>query len=172
MPKAKPLPPGSIARLRLALQKCRTKGQHQTVLCVWMRAVLHLKSDVIARALDITGQAVRKIHMDYLRDGEAIFAKPGKGGRHRQFLSVKDEREFLERLLKETRPGNALLEARFIHEAYEKRVGRLVSSSTLYRMLRRHNWRRISRGPISTTQRWTVAQLPAEDAAAATPSGA
>ena len=168
MPKAKPLPPGSIDRLRVALQKCRTKGQHQMVLCVWMRAVLHLKSDVIARALDMTGQAVRKIHMDYLRDGEAIFAGPGKGGRHRQFLSVKEEREFLERL-SETGTGTALLDARVIHEAYERRVGRPVSSSTVYRMLRRHKWRRISSGPISTTQRWAVAQLTTQDAASATP---
>ena len=141
----------------MALRRARTKGQHQRVLCVWMRAVLHLKSDVIARALDMSGQAVRKIHMDYLREGEAVFTRPGKGGRRREQLSVKAEREFLEGLLKEARPANALLEARFVHEAYEKTVGHPVSSSVIYRMLRRHGWRRLSVGRVATTQRWGAA---------------
>lgn len=129
MANPKPFPDGSVEKLRMALRQARAKGQHQKVLCVWMRAVLHLKSDVIARALDMSGQAVRTIHMDYLREGEAVFARPGKGGRRREHLSVRAEREFLEGLLKETRPANALLEARLVHEAYEKTVGHPVSNT-------------------------------------------
>jgi hypothetical protein len=164
MPKAKPLPEGSIGRLRLELKRARTKGQHQLVLCVWMRAVLHLKSDVIALALDMTGQAVRKIHMDYLRDGEAIFKKSGKGGRHRQNLSVPAERAFLERVLHAAEPASALLEVRHIHDAYEEMLGRAVSSSVIYRLLRRHNWRRMSSGLVAPPQKgWAAARLPLDD---------
>ena len=170
MPKPTPFPEGSVERLRLALKRARTKGQHQMVLCVWMRAVLHLKSDVIALALDMSGQAVRKIHMDFLRDGEAIFNRRGKGGRHREHLPVKAEREFLEGLLEETRPGNALFEAGLIQEAYEKMVGHPVSSTVVYRMLKRHGWRRLATGSVATAQRWAVAQLNDAEAAAARPA--
>lgn len=164
MPKPRPFPKGTVEKLRLELRRARTKGQHQRVLCVWMRAVLHLKADVIGQALDMTGQSVRQTHMEYMRQGEAIFRGPGKGGRRRQHLSVKAEREFLERLLKETEPANALLDARFIHQSYEKAVGHAVSSSAVYRMLRRHNWRKLSSGAVFTPARRLAAPgLPLED---------
>ena len=159
-----PFPEGATESLRLALRRARTKGQHQLVLCVWMRAVLHWKADVIAQALNMTAQAVRKVHSQYLHEGEAIFKRKGKGGRRGRALSVKAERDFLEGLLRETQPANALLDVRFIHESYEKMAGHAVSSSVVYRLLRRHNWRRLSSGTIVTPERgWARARLLPED---------
>jgi hypothetical protein len=43
-------------------------------------------------------------------------------------------------------------------------LGRAVSSSVIYRLLRRHNWRRMSSGLIAPPQTgWAAARLPLDD---------
>ena len=159
MRKPPPLPEGSKEKLRVLLKTARTKEQYRQVLCLWLRAAFQLNSAPIGEMLGLTEWGVRDVWRLWVQKGEAMFKRPGKGGRHRQNMTWSAERKFLVNLLKQTGPANALLEARLIQEAYEKMVGHAVSSSVVYRMLKRHNWRRASEGQIFTPQRWAAARL-------------
>jgi transposase len=167
MRKPPRLPEGSKEKLYVALKKSRTKGQYQKVLCLWMRAALEMTSDQIALALGMSPWGVRKIQARWLHAGEAIFKEPGKGGAHRRRLTKKAEREFLERLLKEALPANAVMNTVFIQEAYEKMVGHPVEYSVVYRLLKRHGWRPVRRVDMRTPREWAAAKLPLTDPSAA-----
>lgn len=155
-----PLPEGTREQLQAAFKVVRTKEQYRRLLCLWLRAALRMTSKEIAFATGLTPSAVRRVQRRFYREGVDMFRRPGRGGRHRQHLSIEAERRFLERLLRETQPANALLQARFIQEEFEKMVGRAVTSSVVYRMLRRHNWRRLITGRVATPHGWAAAKLP------------
>jgi hypothetical protein len=161
MRKSRALPEGSTEILREAMKAARTKGQYQQVLCLWLRAIFHLNSEQTALATGLTPRGVRAIWMRFRHEGPAMFKRPGKGGRHRENLSRAEERAFLDRLLVETQPANAVMSTLFIQEAYEKALGRAVSYSVVRRLLKRHDWRPIDLGHVATPQRWAAAELPA-----------
>lgn len=163
MRKPPPLPEGSKEKLHAALKRARTKGQYQMVLCLWLRAALELTSGQIALALGMSSSGVRRIQARWAQLGEAMFNKPGKGGPHHRHLPKKLERAFLDRLLKTTLPANAIMNTRFIQEAYETMTGQPVSSSAIYRMLKRHGWRPVAEVDMATPQRWAAARLAFED---------
>ncbi len=67
------------------------------------------------------------------------------GGRRRQNLSPEEEKRFLGRFLEQARGGEAIT-VKAIRQAYEARLGRIVPDSTIYRLLQRHGWHKVTRG--------------------------
>jgi transposase len=128
-----------------------------------MRASLNLTSDQIAMALGMSGSGVRKIQSRWLRQGEAVFKEPGKGGPHHRRLTKKVERAFLDRLLKMTLPANAVMNVRFVQQEFEKMVGHPVAYTVVYRMVKRHGWRPTRDIHMATPPRWEAAKLPLTD---------
>ena len=155
--KPPPLPEGSKEKIYAALKTTRTKSQYQKALCLWMRAALEMTSEQIALALAMSPTGVRKIQARWRHVGNAVFKETGKGGPHNVFLTRKVERAFLDRLAGAAISANAVLDARFIQEEYEKRVGHPVSYPVIYRMLRRHGWRPIGEVAMSVPPRWEAA---------------
>jgi hypothetical protein len=163
MRKPPPLPPGSKEKLYLALKSAHTKAEYRMVLCLWLRAALQMTSEQIAIALGLSRRGVLGIQAGYLHEGEAMFKRAGKGGRHRQNLSVAAERAFLDGLLERTKPANAIMNTMFIQQAYEDLVGRPVTYSVIYRMLKRHDWRYVKMRHVATPRGWAAAKLAPED---------
>jgi len=64
----------------------------------------------IGRALGLSVNTVRIVQSRYLRYGEEALVGPGRGGRHRQNLSVKQENALLENFVKRAREGEVLVE--------------------------------------------------------------
>jgi transposase len=64
------------------------------------------------------------------------------GGRRRENLTVQEEAEFLKPWVEKAETGGVLVVPP-IHAALEKRLGRPVAASTVYRMLARHGWRKV-----------------------------
>lgn len=64
-----------------------------------------------------------------------------RGGRRQELLSLQEETQFLQGWIDQAKEGAALAVAP-IHAAFEKKVGKRVPKSTIYRMLGRHGWRR------------------------------
>lgn len=67
---------------------------------------------------------------------------PGKGGRRNCNLTVEQEKEFLSAFFEKARLGQIATTAE-IKLTYEKFVGRIVHKTTIYRLLDRHEWRKI-----------------------------
>jgi len=70
----------------------------------------------------------------------------GRGGRRHQNLTVEEERAFLSDFLAEAKRGG-MLEVSGLKAAYERTVGHSVPNSTVYRMLKRHGWRKLAPRP-------------------------
>ena len=77
----------------------------------------------------------------YIRGGlEAITGKHYGGNRRN--MSIEEEQEFLEPYIERAVQGQ-LLDTAEIEIAYEKAVGHHISSGQIYRVLRRHGWRKV-----------------------------
>jgi hypothetical protein len=147
-------PEGSRQKLLAALRKARTKGQYRLVLCLWLREVLAMNSQQVALALDMSPSGVKNVWWHYRQKGEALFKEQGRGGRRRQNLSVKAERDFLDDLISQSMPGKRVMDTRFIQQAYETHLGRRVTVSVIYRLLKRHDWRPVDRTQFRMPRGW------------------
>lgn len=65
------------------------------------------------------------------------------GGRRRQHMTAKQEQAFLQPFLQVAGDGGVLVVTE-IHKAYEAAVGKSVAPSTIYRLLARHGWRKLT----------------------------
>jgi transposase len=78
---------------------------------------------------------------------DQVAGQPSKkgtwGGRRRQHLSLEEEKAFLEPWVEKSEKGGVLVVPP-IHEALEKRLGQSIAASTVYRMLARHGWRKVT----------------------------
>src|SRR3954466_7802413 len=137
-----PLPEGTAERLAALLKEAKDKTEYQRIQCVWLRAALGLRATQIATALGWQVGSVRSVHSDYLRHGEAVLRSKPSGGRHRQNLTIEQEKELLLPVLHQAETGGVLVVAP-VQAAYEAAVGRSVHHSVVYRALPRQGWRKI-----------------------------
>lgn len=128
------------------LKSVRTKVDYQRVQCLWLRAELGLNSTQIAAAVGFTSGTVRVIQSRYFAGGESALIGEGRGGRRHQYLTAEEEDDLLKDFFDKAREGGVLVVSE-IKNAYEKKVGRTVNKTTVYRMLERHGWRKIAPRP-------------------------
>jgi transposase len=128
------------------LKEASSKAEYQRIQCVWLRAALGLRAAQIATALGWQVGSVRQVHSDYLCQGEAVLPSKPSGGRHRQNLTLEQEKELLLPFLEPAEAGGVLVMAP-VPAAYEAVVGRAVHHSVVYRALPRHGWRKIMPRP-------------------------
>lgn len=100
------------------------------------------KAAEIALHLGVSKGFVRKVIQQYNRQGEIGLSTPGKGGRHNCYLSWEQEKELIDSFKEKARRGQVAT-ARQIQQAYEKKCGFTVHKTTIYRLLKRHQWRQI-----------------------------
>lgn len=68
--------------------------------------------------------------------------KAKKQGGNRKNLTFEQEQELLESFSRQAENGK-MLEVSDIIAAYEKLIGRKVAKSIVYKMLKRHDWRKV-----------------------------
>ncbi|BBD57550.1 hypothetical protein NIES2109_47720 [Nostoc sp. HK-01] len=96
----------------------------------------------IAVHVGVSKGFVRKVIQQYNRKGEAGLSASGKGGRHNCYLSWEQEKELIDSFKEKARSGQVAT-AMQIKLAYEKKCGFTVHKTTIYRLLERHQWRKI-----------------------------
>jgi transposase len=110
---------------------------------VWLREKLGLSGPEVAGALNYRLQTVHAIWHLWRREQEGLFQRPRPGGRNHAYLTIEEEKAFLRPFLRKAE-GSGVLTIAEIKAAYEKRVNKQVSPSTIYRLLHRHGWRKIA----------------------------
>jgi transposase len=120
-------------------------------LCVWLRAEQGLPATEIARAVGFHDVTVRDVQKEFIAKGVRAFGCGGRGGRRRQLMTLEEEAEFLKGFL-ESAADASLLTARAMKSALEERLGRPVHESTVYRILKRHGWRKLVPRPMHPKQ--------------------
>jgi transposase len=96
----------------------------------------------IAKHVGLAWQTVRNLVSQYNRFGPDAIESPGRGGRRRAYMDLKAEAEFLEPFFDRASTGKVAT-AMEIKREWEKRLGRSVHKTTVYRLLKRHGWRKI-----------------------------
>jgi transposase len=82
------------------------------------------------------------LHSRWGKEGDAVFDVRGRGGRRHQHLAPDQEAALLAPFVERADKGGMLTVAE-IARAYQKRTGKAVAPSTIYRLLARHGWRKV-----------------------------
>ena len=136
----------TIDALKARLKQARTIAEFQRIQCVLMRATLVCSAGEIAQVLGWATATVHITHSRWAKEGESLFDLKGKGGRYHQHLAEYEEAKLLAPFMEQATAGGVLKVAE-IHAAYEARVGKAVPNSTIYRLLKRHGWRKVMPRP-------------------------
>lgn len=116
----------------------------------WL-VVLHALTDPapakdIAKRVGVGAQTVANLISAYNRFGEQAIETPGKGQRQKAYLSLKEEQAFLAPFFTKATRGE-ITTVDQIRVELEKRLEGCVAKSTVYRLLKRHGWRKIAPRP-------------------------
>ena len=96
-----------------------------------------------------TGTSIRTVHQvisEYNRLGVEATLTPGSGGRRHSYLNLEEEQRVLERLKPKAKRGEITSKTQ-IKQAFEQQVGHPVHKTTIYRLLARHQWRKLKPRP-------------------------
>ena len=100
-----------------------------------------MKNPEIAVKLDTVTRVVSQWVSDYCRGGiDALLGK--KRGGNRRNMSLDEERAFLLLYKEKAEQGN-IIEVSEINRAYEEKVGHRIGTGQIYRVLARHDWRKV-----------------------------
>jgi len=99
-------------------------------------------AQAIATQLGVSRPFVAKISSLYKRFGPPGLETSGPGGRRNAYLSQDEEIVFLAPFLERAAQGD-IVTVKLIHLAFEQHIGHTVDDSTIYRLLQRHQWRKV-----------------------------
>jgi transposase len=100
------------------------------------------KAEEIARDRGVSVTTVRRVISGYNRLGLAAIETPGRGGRRHEYMSVEQERSFLQPFFARAAHGE-IATAEEIQRAFEAEVKHEVHITSIYRLLDRHGWRKL-----------------------------
>jgi transposase len=100
------------------------------------------KAEEIARDTGVSLTTVRRVISSYNRLGLAAIETPGKGGRRHEYMSVEQERRFLQPFFARAAQGE-IATAEEMQRAFEAQVKHEVHITSISRLLDRHGWRKL-----------------------------
>jgi transposase len=104
-----------------------------------------LTTNEIAKQLRVTERTVfnyRSVMTELAKSNGAMTRVP-RGGRHRCLMTVEEEEAFLSKYADLSIKGE-IVTVKSIHNDLNNRFGRLINKTIVYRLLERHNWRKVS----------------------------
>lgn len=108
----------------------------------------------IARDTGVTESKVHTLIPRYNRLGASAVETHGKGGRQNAYISLEEEEKLLQTFFERAEKGEVVTVSQ-VQPEYEKAVGHAVDPSTVYRLMKRHKWRKVmprSRHPKADKQ--------------------
>src|SRR5207245_10563793 len=99
-------------------------------------------AEEIARDTGVSVTTVRRVISTYNRLGLAAIETPGKGGRRHEYMSLEQERSFLQPFFARAAQGE-ITTAEEMQRAFEAEVKHAVHITSIYRLLDRHGWRKL-----------------------------
>jgi transposase len=109
------------------------------------------KAEEIANHLAVSVSLVHKTISEFNRNGSKSIETIGKGGRKNSYLTLDQEKKFMNSFIQQATQGQ-IATAGEIKEEFEKIIGKKVHKTTIYRLLERHQWRKIVPLPIHPKQ--------------------
>lgn len=132
----------TLEQVKEKMKEAKDTQQLQRWQIVYTALIQPRKAEEIATCVGVSKSLVQKIISRYNKGGiQAISVKIG-GGRHHEYLTREEEEQFLAPFFKQADQGE-LVTTKTIYCAYEERVGHSVHETTIYRLLKRHRWRKL-----------------------------
>ena len=100
------------------------------------------RAEEIAVHTGVSATTVHRVIAMYNRLGPAAIDQSAKGGRHHEYLTVEQEQAFLQPFFARAQQGE-IATAEEIKSTWEAEVKQEVHSSSVYRLLDRHGWRKL-----------------------------
>src|SRR5260370_9345813 len=100
------------------------------------------KAEEIARDIGVSVTTVRRVISTYKRLGLAAIETSGKGGRRHEYMSLEQERRFLQPFFAQAERGE-IATAQHIQPAFEAEVNHDVHITSISSLLDRHDWRNV-----------------------------
>lgn len=142
------------AKLHLPLEEVRERMDHdprplyrKRWLIIYNALIDPREAKEIARHTGVSVATVHKLISSYNRLGVAAVETSGKGGRRNEYLTLEEERELLAPFFELAKKGEITTAAHIKH-LFEKKVGHGVDETTIYRLLERHQWRKVMPRPF------------------------
>ncbi len=146
------------ARLKQCTEPWRIRRWH-VIRC----ALVHPQSAAeIALEGGLARQPVHNLVAAYNRQGPQAVETPGPGQRQRAYLSVEQEQALVDKFLKKSALGQVST-GNQLKPALAKALGRRVHKATVYRMLKRQQWREVvprPRHPQASTEEHAALKKP------------
>lgn len=127
------------------------KTAYQRRLAIWLTHSARLPAHRIAELLVVSVQSIWKWLGEYNTLGPSGLDRKGRGGRRWALMSLEEEREFLAQHLAQAQSGDVLT-AKHLHPALCRRLGQEVSLDYVYKLLHRHEWRKLAPRPHHAKQ--------------------
>lgn len=136
--------------LEAVKHKVKTADKHwqrQKWLVIYNAMIDPRPAADIAMHVGVSKGFVRQVIQKYNRQGETALSTPGKGGRRNCYMSWSEEKQLIDSFKEKARKGH-IATASEIKIAYEQLCGFPVHKTTIYRVLERHQWRKIVPRPV------------------------
>jgi transposase len=138
----------------LSIEEVKVRMKHdprawcrQRWLIIYNALVDPREAGDIAKHTGVSVHTVHKLISDYNKRGVAAVETPGRGGRRHEYLTLEEERDFLQPFFEQAAKGEIATTAQ-IQQSFEERVGCEVDESTIYRLIDRHQWRKLVPRPF------------------------
>ena len=135
---------GLVAQAQALTIEAQTLDELRCAQAVLLPVLLDASLEQTAAALGV-GRATVARYQARLRKrlAEPGVSAPRWGGRRHAWMSVEEERDFLQPWAKLSEEGGMLVVSP-LRAALSHRLGRAVAASVVYRMLARHGWRKVA----------------------------
>lgn len=132
-------------QIKALQRKARSKRDFQKVQIVVLKSMRY-KHDQIEVCAGVSHDNISRTLVKYRSEGADALFEDLRGGRKNENMTEKEEKAFLKPFLKQAERGGVLI-VREIHRAYSATLGKKTPLSTVYAMLHRNGWRKISPRP-------------------------
>jgi transposase len=135
-----------IEHLQKLLRSNQSNISTKRVQCIYFKINYGKIPKEIGEMVGYNKDYVKQIQAEYWKNGDTAFYLKQRGGRRRENLTIQEEKAFVDEF--QTKAEKAeILEVSKIKESYENKIGKKVPKSTVYRMLKRQNWRKVAPRP-------------------------
>ena len=135
-----------IQELQTLLKSSQNNKSIKRIQCVFFQLKYDKTPDEISEMVGYHTSYVKTIQAKYWKQGtDALFLK-NRGGRRRENLTLQAEKNIIDKF-QENAQNAEILDVYKIKKYYEGILGKEVNKTTIYRMLDRHDWRKITPRP-------------------------
>lgn len=147
MPRRVELSTAVIESAQEAARKAETADELRMAQTVLIPSSLNLSDSLVGQIIGRSRATVVRLRKRFREwcSGKKPQSR-NWGGRRYGYMTIEQERQFLSAFFEEASEGGILIVSE-IKRSFEALVGRKVAKTTIYRMLERHDWRKITPRP-------------------------